>query len=59
LEVTHDDGDFSACQNENDKDNEEETKDIVESISPNGSENEEQLNKHGTERQNAAHKNGL
>jgi hypothetical protein len=58
LEVTHYNSDFGTSQNQNDKDNEQESKNVIELVSPNSSQNKEELNKHSSKRQNSSHQNG-
>lgn len=49
LEVAQDNGDFSACQNENEEHDEQETKDIVELIEPYWAHDEKDLDEHSSE----------
>lgn len=49
LEVAHNDGDFSAGDDEDQEDDEEETKDIVELVEPDGGHDEEDFNENSTE----------
>jgi len=58
LEVTHDDCDFSASEDENNEDDGQESKDVIELMQPDRRENEEEFDEDGTERKNASHENG-
>ena len=55
LEVDHDDGDLWARDDQNDKDKEEESEEIVELVLVDGWEDEEELDEAGAEGQNAGH----
>ncbi len=62
LEVAHDHGDLGTGHEQNDKHNEEEAKQIVELVQPDGGQNEEQLDEDRSKRQYAPHQyryNGL
>jgi len=48
LEVTHDDGDLSTCQDEDQEHDSKETEDVIELVKPNWWKNEEQLNEDST-----------
>lgn len=58
LKVTHHDCDFGARDDENDKNESEETKDVIELLEPYARENEEELNENGAKRKNTTDKNG-
>jgi len=58
LEITHDNGDFCAGQNQDHENNRKESENIVELVQPDRRKDEEKLNEHSTERQDAAHENG-
>mmetsp|Transcript_10839 Transcript_10839/g.34246 ORF Transcript_10839/g.34246 Transcript_10839/m.34246 type:complete len:406 (+) Transcript_10839:509-1726(+) len=58
LEVAHDDRDLGARQDEDEHDEEEEAKDIVELVQPDRAQDEEELDEHRAERQHAAHDDG-
>jgi hypothetical protein len=58
LEITHYNRYFSAGHNKDQKYEEQEAKQIVELVLPNGGKDEKQLDKHGSKRQYSAHQNG-
>ena len=55
LEVRHHYGNLGAGDDEDDEHEEEEAKQVVELVLPDGGQNEEQLNKDGTEWKNAGY----
>jgi len=57
LEVAHHDGDLGASENQNDKHNRQETKDVVELVQPERREDEEEFDEDSTEWKNASHQN--
>jgi len=57
LEVTHDDCDFSASEDENNEDDGQESKDVIELMQPDRRENEEEFDEDCTEGKNASHEN--
>ena len=58
LEVAHDDGDFRTRDDENDEDERQEAKYVVELLKPDASEDEEQLDEHRPKRKHASDENG-
>lgn len=57
LEVAHHNGDFGTGQNENDKYNQQEAKQIVELVQPDRGKDEEKFNEDSSERKDTAHQN--
>jgi len=57
LEVAHDDGDFGTGQDQDDEDDEQESKDVIELVTPNGRQDEEELDEYGTKGQDTSHQN--
>ena len=55
MKVSHDNCDFSARNDQNDKHDEEKGENIVELMTPHRCQDEEQLDEHGAERQHTAH----
>ena len=53
LKVGHHYGNLGAGDDEDDKDEEEEAKEVVELVLPDGRQDEEQLNKHSSKREDA------
>jgi len=57
LEITHDDSDLRASDDEYDEDNEKETKEVVELMQPNGGHNEEKFDEDCTKWKDSSHQN--
>lgn len=57
LEVAHHDGDLGAGENQNDKHDRQETKDVVELVQPERRKDEEEFDEDGTEGKYASHQN--
>jgi len=55
LEVAHDNRDLGAGQNQNDKDDRKEAKNVIKLVQPDGRQDEEQLNEDGPERKDSSH----
>ena len=55
LKVGHHYGNLRAGDDEDDKDEEEEAKEVVELVLPDGRQDEEQLNKHSSKREDACY----
>ena len=55
LKVGHHYGNLRAGNDEDDKDEEEEAKEVVELVLPDGRQDEEQLNKHSSKREDACY----
>jgi len=55
LEVAHDDGDLGASQDQNDEDNGQKSKNVVELMQPNGGQDEEQFDEDGSEGKDSSH----
>jgi hypothetical protein len=57
LEIAHHNSDLGASKDQNQKHDEQKAKDVVELLTPNRRQNEEQLDKHSTKRQDTTHQN--
>jgi len=55
LKVNHNDGNLRTRNDKNDEDEEKKTEQVVELVFPNGCENEEQLDEHGSKRKDSGH----
>lgn len=58
LEIHHYDGDLSAGDGKDEQDEEEEAKHVVDTMQPNGGEDEVEFDEDGAKGQDAAHQNG-
>mmetsp|Transcript_20032 Transcript_20032/g.66663 ORF Transcript_20032/g.66663 Transcript_20032/m.66663 type:complete len:282 (+) Transcript_20032:2137-2982(+) len=58
MEVAQDDGDLSAGNDEDDEDQCKESKHVIETVLPNGRDNEEHLDKYSSKGQKSSHYNG-